>query len=146
MMYQMIFQAELESLYEMLEFIKVYGERSKLSTLALDQLTVGVEEALVNIISYAYPGEKKGTVEILCENATAQPGVKVIIKDQGVPFNPVENAPKSVAPASAILEKAETTLGGYGISIMVGMMDVVDYKRIDNNNILTLIKYTGAPA
>jgi len=70
----------------------------------------------------------------------------VIIKDQGVPFNPVENAPKSVAPAAAILEKAETTLGRYGISIMVGMMDVIDYKRIDNDNVLTLIKYTGAAA
>lgn len=140
-MYQKIFPANLEFLYQMLEFIKAYGERNQVSSLALDQITLAVEETLVNIMSHGYPNQKEGTIDISCEETTP-PGVKIIIKDQGIPFNPIENAPKVPPAPEKLLNEAETSLGGYGIYILIGLMDRVEYQRLeDGGNMLTLIKY-----
>lgn len=141
-MYQKIFPAEIDSLYDMLEFIKANGEKNHISSLALDQIILAAEEALVNIISYGYPNEKKGTIEIGCEETTPQPGIKLIIKDQGIPFNPIEKAPATPPPPSSLLNETETSLGGYGIYILIGLMDRVEYQRLEDGNMLTLIKYS----
>ena len=140
-MKQKIFPAELDSLYEMLEFIKDYGTQSFPSSI-LEQIILAAEEALVNIISYGYPNGKKGTIEIICDDSTPKGGIKIVIKDQGIPFNPVEKVPSSLPPPSVELEKEDPSLGGYGIYILIGLMDRVEYQRIDGGNMLSLIKYT----
>lgn len=139
-MYHKVFPAELEHLYSMLEFIKEYGQSHHVPALALDQITLAAEEALVNIISYGYP-ENKGTIEITCKDSTPQRGIKIIIKDQGIPFNPIENIPNNLATSSTIPKKSNNSLGGYGIYILIGLMDRVEYQRIDGGNMLSLIKY-----
>lgn len=140
-MHQKIFSAELDSLYDMLEFIKSYGQTHPVPPAFLDRIIVAAEEALVNIISYGYPDEKKGTIEISCEDSTPEPGIKIIIKDQGIPFNPIKNVPTELPSPSAVLEKAEDSVGGYGIYILIGLMDRVEYQRIGGGNMLTLVKY-----
>jgi len=140
-MYQKNFPAELEILYTMLEFIQVYGQKHQISPISLDQMILAAEEALVNIISYGYPDGKKGTIEIVCESSSPQPGIKIIIKDQGVPFNPIEKAPKLAPSTSTVQNETEVSLGGYGIHILIGLMDKVEYQRLDNGNMLILTKY-----
>jgi anti-sigma regulatory factor (Ser/Thr protein kinase) len=141
MMDQKVFPAEIDSLYAMLEFIKDYGQNHPISPTALDQIILAAEEALVNIISYGYPDKKKGTIEIACQESTSKAGIKIVIKDQGIPFNPIENAPTELPPSS-VLEKSENSLGGYGIYILIGLMDRVEYQRIDGGNMLSLTKYS----
>lgn len=141
-MYKKKFSAELDFLYTMLEFIKAYGEEHKISKAALDKIQLAAEEALVNIISYGYPDEKKGTVEISCIPTPSRPGVKITIKDQGVPFDPVEKAPKEAPSPSKLIEDEKAPLGGYGIYILIGLMDQVEYKRLKNGNKLMLTKYS----
>lgn len=140
-MYQKVFTATLDDLYEMLEFIKNYGQSLHIPEKILDRIILATEEALVNIISYGYPGDKKGTIDIACERTTPKPGIKIVIKDQGIPFNPVENIPTDLPSPSAVLNKADDALGGYGIYILIGLMDRVEYQRINDGNLLTLIKY-----
>jgi anti-sigma regulatory factor (Ser/Thr protein kinase) len=141
-MYQKIFPAELDQLYVMLAFIKEYGKSHNLSPSTLEQIVLAAEEALVNVISYGYPPEKKGTIEISCEEPTPKAGIKIMIKDQGVPFNPVEKVPTALPTPSSVLSKPDNSLGGYGIYILIGLMDRVEYQRIDGGNILSLTKYT----
>lgn len=140
-MYQKVFPADIDSLYGMLEFIKTSGEKTHISSLALEQIILAAEEALVNIISYGYPDNKKGTIDIICEETMSQPGIKIILKDQGIPFNPIENAPITPPAPATLLNEAETSLGGYGIYILIGLMDRVEYQRLEDGNMLTLIKY-----
>lgn len=140
-MCQKVFPANIDSLYIMLKFIKAYGKKHAISSLALDQITLAAEEALVNIISYGYPEDKKGIIGIACEKTILQPGIKIIIKDQGVPFNPIEKAPMSPPLSDTLLNETETSLGGYGIYILIKLMDKVEYQRFNNENVLTLIKY-----
>jgi serine/threonine-protein kinase RsbW len=141
-MYQKVFPAEIDHLYTMLEFIKNYGKSHHISSSILDQIILAAEEALVNVINYGYPPEKEGTIEISCEKPTPKAGIKIIIKDQGVPFNPVEKVPTTLPTPSSVLSKAENSLGGYGIYILIGLMDRVEYQRIDGGNILSLTKYS----
>lgn len=140
-MKQKVFPAELDSLYEMLEFIKDYEQSQNIPSPILDQIVLAVEEALVNIISYGYPDEKKGTIEIVCEDSIPKAGIKIVIKDQGIPFNPIENAPPSLPSPSVVLDRRDNSLGGYGIYILIGLMDKVEYQRINGGNILSLTKY-----
>jgi serine/threonine-protein kinase RsbW len=140
-MYNKVFPAELNDLYKMLEFIKSYGLSHNISSTILDQIILATEEALVNIISYGYPEKKKGTVEIICEKPGNQDGIKITIKDKGIPFNPIENAPSNLPSPSNILDKSSENLGGYGIYIITGLMDCVEYQRVNEGNILSLTKY-----
>lgn len=144
-MYQKIFPADIDSLYDMLEFIKTYGNQNQISVLVLEQIILAAEEALVNIISYGYPNDKKGTIDIACEENTPQPGIKIIIKDKGIPFNPIKNAPSTPPAPSTLLSETETSLGGYGIYILIGLMDRVEYQRLEDGNMLILMKYITNP-
>lgn len=140
-MHLKIFPAEIEHLYEMLEFIKNYGQFHHTPSSVLESIILAAEEALVNIISYGYPDKKQGIIEIFCEKTEPQPGIKIIIKDQGIPFDPTENMPTSPPSPSTILKKAEISPGGYGIYIISGLMDRIEYQRVEAGNILSLTKY-----
>lgn len=138
-----VFPAQLEYLHEMLNFIQTYGASQNIPHDLTDKIILATEEALVNVINYGYPDQTPdGTVEITCQESEKQHGLKIIIKDQGVPFNPVEQAPPPKSPTDFIKSEDKAyALGGYGIYIFVGIMDRVEYQRTDGGNILTLVKY-----
>ncbi len=92
-----------------------------------------MEEAIVNVISYGYPNGKKGTIQITC-GMLDEGAVKVTLKDRGVPYNPVESLQKGD-------QGGDDKLGGYGVKLIVEIMDQVSYTRQAGCNILTLIKY-----
>ncbi len=93
---------------------------------------IAVEEAIVNVISYAYTVYPPGFIELEC---VKNPGhIDFIIKDQGAPFNPLENTKSTHAEAN--LEERE--IGGLGIHLILKLTDAVTYTRSDGWNILTL--------
>jgi serine/threonine-protein kinase RsbW len=134
-MYQKQFPANLDYLYEMLDFIKNYDH--KMPSSHLDQVLLAAEEALVNIIHYGYALEQIGYIEITCDHSSR--GFKMTIKDQGVPFNPIEKI--SSLPSFFPATKTCSSLGGYGIKLLLKLMDEVEYQRINNENVLSLTKY-----
>lgn len=136
------FPAKLEYLHEMLAFIQTYGLNQNIPVSLVDKIVLAAEEALVNIINYGYPDQTPdGTIDITCQDSEGRPGLKIMIKDQGVPFNPVERAPSLYPPISKSEDVTAHPVGGYGIYIFVGIMDRIEYQRIDSGNILTLTKY-----
>lgn len=129
------FPASLDKLYEMLQFIREQASASFEENLA-SKIELAVEEALVNIISYGYPN-RQGSIEIACLTDSLS-GIKITIRDKGIPYNPLTNA-KTFDP-NAPLESR--TIGGYGVYFILKIMDEVNYRREHNYNILTLIKFT----
>ena len=122
------FPASLDRLHLMLKFIIDYGKVVGFQTHHLLKLELAMEEALVNIITYGY-AEQEGTVEITC--STLEKGIRIILRDQGVPFNPLDNAkdPKPEDP------------GGYGLFFIRNIMDKIEYEREGDTNVLKLEKY-----
>lgn len=135
-MYKKIFPADLDHLHKMLNFIEMKGKEKKIPPVTLNKIVLAVEEVLVNIIYYGYP-DRPGTIEIICEHLSGrQAGMCILIKDQGIPFNPIEKIfnDRSDLPY-------EIKMGGYGIYLFIGIMDKVEYKRQHEGNVLSLIKY-----
>jgi serine/threonine-protein kinase RsbW len=131
-----IFPASLDQLYEMLQFVRENALVVGFQPLHLSKIELAAEEALVNIISYGYVN-RLGTIEIFCSSPEAITGVKIIIRDHGMPYNPLANA-KSFE-INAPLEAR--TIGGCGVFFILTIMDEVEYYRESNMNILILTKY-----
>lgn len=135
-----VFPADLDHLYDMLGFIKVYGTSQQIESDLLNKIILAAEEALVNIIDYSYPIDK-GMVEITCRQSIIKAGINILLKDNGIPFNPISQPSirKKLPPPLPSLEDPKK--GGYGIYIFVGIMDHVEYRRLENGNLLSLTKY-----
>lgn len=139
-MEQKIYSAKLDQLHKILSFIQSYCNTRQISNGVIEQVILAAEEALVNVISYGYPNDENGWIEITCEE-TKRPGILMIFKDRGIPFNPLENVPSEMHPENSFIEKKSDVLGGYGIYLLSRIMDEVEYQRFNDENILKLVKY-----
>ena len=97
------------------------------------QIKVAVEEAVVNVMKYAYPPGSHGNVTV--EAASNDVRLKFTIIDSGSPFDPTIQSEVDIT-----LSAMERKIGGLGIHLMRQNMDSINYERIDNLNVLTLRK------
>ena len=114
-------------------FIKMVAEKIGLDKSLARQLQLAVEEAVVNIMDYAYPAGTEGNIELRIMSDGKQ--LKVVIIDSGVPFDPT-----SKEKADTTLSAEERQIGGLGLLLVRELMDSINYERTDGKNILTLIK------
>ena len=123
--------SELERLHD---FIKQIGKENHIKDGLLDEINLAVEEAIVNVIDYAYPDGVEGEAVI---NVNEENGfIKFVIKDKGKPFDPTQ-----VKEADTTLGVEDREIGGLGIFLVRKIMDNVQYERTaDGQNVLTLIK------
>ena len=127
------FPATLKSLRAMLKWITESIAKMEFDPSALRKIELSAEEALVNIITYAYSGRPE---EIAIQiKVIPKSHVEIAITDRGPAFNPLEYKEASL---DGDIETRD--IGGLGIHLMKRNMDSVHYKRIKNANILTLIK------
>lgn len=125
--------AKSENLPRFLEYIKEEARRAGFSDKGVHDIQLAAEEAVVNVINYAYPAGKGGDIELSC--ALKEGALEIQIADSGIPFNPLERAEPDInAPL------AERGIGGLGIYMFRRLMDTVAYRREDDRNILTLLK------
>ena len=62
--------------------------------------------------------------------------VSITIEDDGIPFNPLEDAPEFKDHEDIM----EQPIGGLGIQIVKKMMDNIEYIRTDTKNTITILK------
>lgn len=138
-MQEMVFPAEIASLYSALDFVKQFAEKHGFGE-ELPQIELAVEEVFTNIAGYAY-GKAGGIVRIVCEveqgfgaHARADK-LKISFGDKGKPFNPLNHEdPDTTLPAH------RREIGGLGIFLTKKLMDAVFYEYKDGVNILTIEK------
>ena len=97
------------------------------------QMNLAIEEAVVNVMNYAYPQGVKGDVHI--EASANNKRLKVVIRDNGIPFDPTAKA-----EADTTLSAEDRPIGGLGIHLVRQLMDSINYERVDGYNVLTLRK------
>ena len=124
---------DIQEIQKLTAFVNEICDTLDIEEMLATQLKVAVEEAVTNVMKYAYPLDKRGDVTI--DAAWDDIYLKFIITDSGMPFDP------TVQPAiDETLPVRERTIGGLGIHIMRKVMDSVNYERRDNLNVLTLMK------
>lgn len=97
------------------------------------QMCIAVEELFINIVNYAYP-ESAGPADLEVR-ALPDQVIEVVIRDSGVPFNPLERKDPDIS-----LLAEDRPIGGLGIYMVKKSMDEVDYHYENGQNILTLRK------
>ena len=97
------------------------------------QINLAIEEAVVNVMNYAYPAGTVGNVTIEVKSNGSE--VSFIIIDSGTPFDPTAKPEVDIT-----LSAEDRSIGGLGIHLIRQIMDHINYERVNGRNVLTLIK------
>jgi anti-sigma regulatory factor (Ser/Thr protein kinase) len=124
------FAASMDTIPDIVGFVSETASAMGVHPKRVMHLELAVEEAAVNICSYAYeipPGEI--TIRISRETEV----VRIELVDVGVPFDPL------AADAPDIKSELENReVGGLGIFLIRRVLDEVHYSRSGDRNILSL--------
>jgi serine/threonine-protein kinase RsbW len=90
-------------------------------------LNLVLEEAVANVIMYAYPEPNTGDIEVYAE--LSQGKIVFTIVDSGKEFDPTEGGNVDTEMAAE-----ERPIGGLGIFLIKNIMDEVEYNREDGKN------------
>lgn len=126
-----VFEATVEKIPDIIALVAGQAEAWGLHPRRLMQLQLAVEEAVVNICSYAYefpPGELLVRVE------PEKSRFVVELVDEGVPFDPL-----AVDEPDLLAGVEDRVAGGLGIFLARRMMDEVAYLRDGSRNVLKLV-------
>ncbi len=124
---------DLDEVKKLPVFVEEVCEAACLDSSATTQINLAVEEAVVNVISYAYPKDTEGIIEIDAFNNDSC--ISFTIKDNGKPFDPTANPAVDIT-----LSAEERAIGGLGIHLVKEIMDSVDYRRDNDKNILIMMR------
>lgn len=127
---EQVFPAVLAHLQEILDYAAQCALETGISTIRNLQIQLAVEEAVVNVINYAYP-ENPGRlwIKTWCEHNC----FFIEIIDQGMPFNPLLRCEPDIK-----LSQDQRELGGLGVHFLRKFTDQVAYQRKSEQNIITM--------
>ena len=101
------------------------------------KIELSIEEAVENVVQYAYEGGI-GWLEVGTGLDADSLVLTIELRDAGQPFNPLEKDDPDVT-----LSANERQVGGLGIFLCKKMMDSIDYRYEDGNNVLIMKKIVG---
>lgn len=114
-------------------FIEELGEELSLSAETTMNINLALEEAIANIIMYAYPPEEQHS--ILLRVTATEKQLIFLLTDRGASFDPTQ-----VDDVDITLPIEERPVGGLGIFLIRSIMNEISYQRIDNENQLIMKK------
>ena len=129
-----VLRNDIGQISRLADFVGSLAREEQLSEPLTVSLNLALEEAVTNVIMYAYPQGQEGRVGL---QAVRRPdALEFTLTDSGKPFDPTA-APE----ADTSLGVQERPIGGLGIFLVRKIMDTVAYRRTNGKNILTMIKH-----
>jgi len=98
-----------------------------------NKIKLAVEEAVTNIIDYAYQNGTEGNISVTIEADESR--IRFILTDSGAEFDPT-----GVSKADTTLTVEERPIGGLGVFLVRNLMDSINYERVDGKNVLRMEK------
>ena len=129
----LILHNDIQQIPQLADFILTIAEEMHLDQSLSMSLNLALEEAVTNVIMYAYPKGSDGLVII--EAILREKSLDFIVTDSGQPFDPT-----AVPEVNTALDLDERPVGGLGIHLVRKIMDEVQYERTDGKNILSMTK------
>jgi len=128
----LVMRNDIQQIPTLAEWIEALGIPEELNM----PVNLALEEAVTNVMLYAYPG-KSGQVFVEFVRYPEKEAEKIIfsISDAGIPFDPTKQPPVDTS-----LSAEERAIGGLGIHLVNQLMDEVKYERVEDKNVLTLVK------
>lgn len=124
---------QVEDIQVLTAFMTSIGNDIHMDEDTLSHVTLAVEEAVVNVMRYAYPEGETGIIllEAVCNDET----LTFTLTDKGKAFDATKA--EKVDTQQKARQHSE---GGLGIHLMRNYMDNIDYERKDDQNVLTMQK------
>ena len=129
----LVIENDLSEISKLAVFVDELGKELNLTPELIFNLNLVLEEAVSNVILYAYPKETQQ--EIVLTANKSDKNLIFVLSDTGKAFDPTQ-----VPDADVTLSAEERQIGGLGIFLIRQIMNEVKYQRIDGKNSLTLIK------
>ena len=124
---------DVQQISKLADFVDAIAEEASIDSSLAMSLNLALEEAVTNVVMYAYPAGDEGDVDIVAELSDGS--LLFTISDKGIPFDPTKKE-----DADITLGVEERQIGGLGIFLVRQLMDTVEYERKDGYNILTMKK------
>lgn len=125
---------ELNELSILANFIEELCTELDLPAETAMNINLALEEAVANIIMYAYPSREQQTILLKVTHSNNQ--LIFLLTDKGSSFDPTQ-----VEDTDLSLSIEERPIGGLGIFLIRSIMNEVSYQRLDKENQLTMKKY-----
>ncbi len=130
---RLVLHNSVDQISQLTDFLQEIADEKGLDTSTAMNINLALEEAVTNVIMYAYPEGTDGLVDL--EAILRDDSLVFILKDNGTPFDPTA-APE----ADVTLSAEERKIGGLGIFLVRKIMDTVHYVRSDGQNVLSMTK------
>lgn len=132
---ELILPNNTAALPQLVDAVTAFCGAHRLDDRTCHDLNLALEEAVSNVMLYAYDDDLPHTV--LVRLAREAGCVRATIEDEGTAFNPLD------APTPDLdVPIEQRQIGGLGIFFVQELMDEVTYARRNGKNVLDLVKFT----
>ena len=119
----------METVPQVAEFMETEMEKFEISPKISMKMLIAIDEIYSNIVRYSGATEARVSINKIGNTLNLQ------FKDNGKPYNPLDSKEPDITASAE-----DRSIGGLGIFMVKKMLDKVEYKYVDNYNILTLTK------
>lgn len=130
---KLVIKNDISEISKLATFIGELSEELNFTPELNFNLNLVLEEAVSNVILYAYSKEVQKEINLLAN--ISDNNLIFVLTDSGKEFDPTK-----VPDADVTLSAEEREIGGLGIFLIRQIMDTVEYQRIDGKNVLTMRK------
>ena len=130
---KLVIKNDISEISKLATFIGELSEKLNFTPELNFNLNLVLEEAVSNVILYAYSKEVQKEINLLAN--ISDNNLIFVLTDSGKEFDPTK-----VPDADVTLSAEEREIGGLGIFLIRQIMDTVEYQRIDGKNVLTMRK------
>ena len=130
---KLVIKNDISEISKLATFVEELSEEFNLTPELNFNLNLVLEEAVSNVILYAYGKEVQKEIALLANMSNNN--LIFVLTDSGKEFDPTK-----VPDADVTLSAEEREIGGLGIFLIRQIMDMVEYQRIDGKNVLTMQK------
>ena len=130
---KLVIKNDITEISKLAIFIEELSEELALAPELTFNLNLALEEAVSNVILYAYGEEKQKEITLLAN--MSDNNLTFVLTDYGKEFDPTK-----VPDADVTLSAEEREIGGLGIFLIRQIMNAIEYQRIDGKNVLIMEK------
>ena len=134
---RLVIPNELAALRRMSGWLEEHVRRHRAPDRVVFNFDLCANEAVANIISYAFPENGRHEISLRCFRE--HDALCLEIEDDGIPYDPLAR-PEHDQPGG--LEDA--SIGGLGVDLIRSFMDECHYTRRNGHNVLRLVSQLGS--
>ena len=130
---KLVLRNEIGEISRLGPFVEAVSKNAGLTSSTIMNINLALEEAVTNVVMYAYPEGEEGIVTL--EATRKEHALEFILSDSGKAFDPTV-----VPDADTTLGAEQRRIGGLGIFLVRKLMDDISYERKDGKNYLYMKK------